>query len=223
MKEERLRMPRVDGYQVKLRLTFEKAVFEHQVTATQTEIIGNLTLYPGGLYVRIAGGIQHHFRHNRFENLLKAGKVSEIRTKYANRSNYATMNKIEHIGIAVSNLEESNRLFERLLGVAHYKIEEVASEGVRTSFFKVGDIKIELLEATRPDSPIAKFIEKRGEGIHHLAFATDSIENEISGKKEEGFGLLNEVPKDGADNKRIAFLHPKTTNGVLVELCQDKK
>ena len=128
------------------------------------------------------------------------------------------MKKLEHIGIAVSNLEESNRLFERLLGVAHYKIEEVASEGVRTSFFKVGDIKIELLEATKPDSPIAKFIDKRGEGIHHLAFAVDDIKSEAS-----GFQLLNETPKDGADNKLIAFLHPKSTNGVLVELCQDKK
>jgi methylmalonyl-CoA/ethylmalonyl-CoA epimerase len=133
------------------------------------------------------------------------------------------MNKLEHIGIAVSNLEESNRLFERLLGVAHYKIEEVASEGVRTSFFKVGDIKIELLEATKPESPIAKFIEKRGEGIHHLAFATPDIEQQISNTKEAGFTLVNESPKDGADNKLIAFLHPKTTNGVLIELCQDKK
>ena len=128
------------------------------------------------------------------------------------------MNKLEHIGIAVSNLEESNRLFERLLGVAHYKIEEVASEGVRTSFFKVGDIKIELLEATRPDSAIAKFIEKRGEGIHHIAFDVDD-----AGKAPSGFQLINETPKDGADNKLITFLHPKTTNGVLIELCQDKK
>ena len=132
------------------------------------------------------------------------------------------MNKLEHIGIAVSNLEESNRLFERLLGVAHYKIEEVASEGVRTSFFKVGDLKIELLEATKPDSPIAKFIEKKGEGIHHLAFATSNIEQEIKNIKEEGFQMINETPKDGADNKRIAFLHPKTTNSVLIELCSDK-
>lgn len=133
------------------------------------------------------------------------------------------MKKLEHIGIAVSNLEESNRLFERLLGVAHYKIEEVASEGVRTSFFKVGDIKIELLEATKPDSPIAKFIEKKGEGIHHLAFSTDDIESEIRNQKSEGFQLINEQPKNGADDKLIAFLHPKTTNSVLVEICQDKK
>lgn len=133
------------------------------------------------------------------------------------------MKKLEHIGIAVSNLEESNRLFERLLGVAHYKIEEVPSEGVRTSFFQVGDIKIELLEATRPDSPIAKFIEKKGEGIHHLAFATDDIESQITNHKSEGFQLINETPKPGADNKLIAFLHPKTTNSVLIELCQDKK
>src|SRR3954471_4264888 len=109
------------------------------------------------------------------------------------------MKKLEHIGIAVSNLEESNRLFERLLGVAHYKIEEVASEGVRTSFFKAGVIKIESLEATKPDSPIAKFIEKKGEGIHHLAFATDDIQSQITNFKSDGFQVLNETPKDGAD------------------------
>lgn len=133
------------------------------------------------------------------------------------------MKKLEHIGIAVSNLEESNRLFARLLGVSHYKIENVPSEGVRTSFFMVGDLKIELLEATKPDSPIAKFIEKRGEGVHHLAFATDDIQKEMTSKKSDGFQLISETAKNGADNKSIAFLHPKTTNGVLVELCQDKK
>ncbi|HMJ71024.1 MAG TPA: methylmalonyl-CoA epimerase [Cyclobacteriaceae bacterium] len=133
------------------------------------------------------------------------------------------MNKLEHIGIAVTNLDESNRLFARLLGVAHYKIEEVESEGVRTSFFMIGDIKIELLESTRPDSPIAKFIEKRGEGIHHLAFATGNIEIEMALKKKDGFQLLSDTPKDGADNKSIAFLHPKTANGVLIELCAEKK
>lgn len=132
------------------------------------------------------------------------------------------MKKLEHIGIAVKNLEESNALFARLLGVPHYKIEEVESEGVRTSFFRVGDIKIELLESTRPDSPIAKFIEKKGEGIHHLAFDTDNVTNELAEKKLDGFELINQTPKDGADNKSIAFLHPKTTNGVLIELCADK-
>jgi len=129
------------------------------------------------------------------------------------------MEKLEHIGIAVKSLEESNKLFARLLGKAHYKIEEVASEGVRTSFFDVGGIKIELLEATSNESPIAKFIEKRGEGIHHLAFASDHIEEDI--KTLEGFTPLSDQPKKGADNKRILFLHPKTTNGVLIELCQD--
>ncbi|MCB0487841.1 MAG: methylmalonyl-CoA epimerase [Cyclobacteriaceae bacterium] len=132
------------------------------------------------------------------------------------------MNKIEHIGIAVSNLEESNRLFAMLLGTPHYKIEEVESEGVRTSFFEVGGVKIELLEATRPDSPIAKFIEKKGEGIHHLAFAVDDVQKSIAVQEENGFAMINKVPKDGADNKSIAFLHPKTTNGVLVEMCQEK-
>lgn len=133
------------------------------------------------------------------------------------------MKKLEHIGIAVKNLEESNALFARLLGKPHYKVEEVESEGVRTSFFDVGGIKIELLEATRPDSPIAKFIEKRGEGIHHLAFDADPVEDKISELKEKGFTILGDKPKPGADNKEIIFLHPKTTQGVLVELCQEKK
>ncbi len=133
------------------------------------------------------------------------------------------MEKLEHIGIAVKNLEESNKLFAKLLGIAHYKIEEVASEGVRTSFFKLGDLKIELLEATREDSPIAKFIEKKGEGIHHLAFEVNDIEQSIADYAAKDFTPLNQQPKQGADGKLICFLHPKTTNGVLVELCQDKK
>lgn len=133
------------------------------------------------------------------------------------------MKKLEHIGIAVKNLEESNSLFAKLLGKPHYKVEEVESEGVRTSFFDVGGIKIELLEATRPDSPIAKFIEKRGEGIHHLAFEADSIQDKMNELHEKGFSVLSDKPKSGADNKEIAFLHPKTTHGVLVELCQEKK
>ncbi len=133
------------------------------------------------------------------------------------------MNKIEHIGIAVKNLEFSNRLFEKLLGTASYKEEEVASEGVKTSFFKTGTNKIELLEATNPESPIAKFIEKKGEGIHHIAFDVTDIEAEMKRLQLEGFVLLNEVPKKGADNKLVAFLHPKHTNGVLIELCQEIK
>ena len=131
------------------------------------------------------------------------------------------MHKIEHIGIAVKSLENANDLFAKLFGAAHYKIEEVASEGVNPSFFQVGPNKIELLEATKPDSPIAKFIEKKGEGIHHIAFDVADIEAEIARLKAEGFTVLNETPKRGADNKLVAFLHPKTTNGVLVELCQD--
>ena len=133
------------------------------------------------------------------------------------------MEKIEHIGIAVKDLETSNKLFEKLLGVPHYKIEEVASEGVKTSFFKSGPNKIELLEATKPDSPIAKYLEKKGEGIHHIAFAVEDIASEIDRLKNEGFTVLNETPKKGADNKLVAFLHPKGTNGVLVELCQEIK
>lgn len=132
------------------------------------------------------------------------------------------METLEHIGIAVKNIDESNKLFAALLGREHYKIEEVASEGVRTSFFDIGGVKIELLEATRPDSPIAKFIEKKGEGIHHLAFEVFDLQNSIKKYESNGFQLINAEPKKGADNKLIAFLHPKSTNGVLVELCQEK-
>lgn len=131
------------------------------------------------------------------------------------------MNKIEHIGIAVKSLESSNALFEKLFGKSHYKTEGVESEGVKTSFFKVGSQKIELLEATNPESPIAKFINKKGEGIHHIAFEVDDIEAEVERLVKEGFIVLNETPKKGADNKRIVFLHPKTTNGILIELCQE--
>ncbi len=139
--------------------------------------------------------------------------------------NHILMKKVEHIGIAVKNLDDSNLLFEKLLGKSHYKIEDVVSEGVKTSFFKSGSTKIELLEATRADSPIAKFIEKKGEGIHHIAFAVTDIHKEINRLKREGFTVLNDPEtsglKKGADNKLVAFLHPKTTNGVLIELCQD--
>lgn len=134
----------------------------------------------------------------------------------------SNMNKIEHIGIAVKDIAASNELFSKLFGVSPYKSETVESEGVTTSFFKVGPNKIELLEATNPDSPIAKFIEKKGEGIHHIAFDVTDIHAEISRLKSEGFIVLNEVPKPGADNKLVAFLHPKGTNGVLIELCQEK-
>lgn len=131
------------------------------------------------------------------------------------------MNKIEHIGIAVSSLEKSNALFSKLFGQVPYKSETVESEGVTTSFFKTGENKIELLEATNPDSPIAKFIEKRGEGIHHIAFDVDDIRAEMRRLQAEGFTLLNEEPKKGADNKLVCFLHPKSSNGVLIELCQE--
>jgi methylmalonyl-CoA/ethylmalonyl-CoA epimerase len=131
------------------------------------------------------------------------------------------MEKLEHIGIAVKNIDESNILFASLLGQDHYKIEDVVSEGVRTSFFKIGDIKIELLQATHQDSAIARFIEKRGEGIHHLAFSVSDISQSIESYRTKGFEPINENPKKGADNKMICFLHPKTTGGVLIELCQD--
>ena len=133
------------------------------------------------------------------------------------------MKKIEHIGIAVKSIENANQIYTSLLGASPYKMEEVKSEGVKTSFFKIGNNKIELLEAINPDSPIAKFIEKRGEGVHHIAFAVDDIQSEIARLKKEGFIVLNETPKKGADNKLVAFLHPKSTAGVLVELCQDRK
>ena len=131
------------------------------------------------------------------------------------------MEKIEHIGIAVKSLEDSNPLFAKLLGAPHYKMEAVESEGVKTSFFKVGNNKIELLEATHDESPIAKFIARKGEGVHHIAFDVKDIEAEILRLKSEGFVVLNETPKQGADNKLVAFLHPKSTNGVLIELCQE--
>ena len=131
------------------------------------------------------------------------------------------MRKIEHIGIAVKDLEVSNTLFEKLFGVPAYKSEVVESEGVTTSFFLNGPNKIELLAATNPESPIAKFIEKKGEGIHHIAFDVEDIVSEIARLQEEGFVVLNEIPKKGADNKLVAFLHPKSTNGVLIELCQE--
>ncbi len=130
--------------------------------------------------------------------------------------------KLEHIGIAVKDIEASNKLFEILFNSPHYKMEEVASEGVKTSFFKLGESKIELLEASNEDSAIAKFIAKKGEGIHHLAFEVVDIDFEIDRLSKEGFQLIHQSPKDGADNKRIAFLHPKSTNSVLVELCQEK-
>jgi methylmalonyl-CoA/ethylmalonyl-CoA epimerase len=131
------------------------------------------------------------------------------------------LGKIEHIGIAVKDLEAANELYGSLLGVVPYKQENVPSEGVTTSFFKTGDSKVELLMATDPNSPIAKFIEKRGEGLHHLAFAVEDIDQEVQRLVKAGFQVLNEQPKLGADNKRIVFLHPKGAHGVLVELCQE--
>lgn len=133
------------------------------------------------------------------------------------------MLKIEHIGIAVENIKKSNELFSRLLNAIPYKLETVSSESVTTSFFRVGESKIELLEATNPDSPIAKFIEKKGAGIHHIAFEVRDIYAEMKRLKEEGFILLSEQPKKGADNKLVCFVHPKSSNGVLVELCQEQK
>lgn len=130
------------------------------------------------------------------------------------------MNKIEHIGIAVNNLEHAGNIYEKLLNTPVYKIEEVVSEGVKTAFLGGGPNKIELLEASNPESPIAKFIAKKGEGIHHIAFEVDDIKAEMERLKKEGFVLLNDEPKLGADDKWVCFVHPKSANGVLVELCQ---
>lgn len=133
------------------------------------------------------------------------------------------LQNVEHIGIAVRNLAEAESLYSRLFNVLPYKREVVESESVSTSFFKINQTKIELLEATNPDSAIAKFIEKKGEGFHHMAFEVDDILSEMSRLKSEGFILLNDHPKPGADNKLVCFLHPKSTNGILIELCQEIK
>ena len=132
------------------------------------------------------------------------------------------MKRVEHIGIAVKNLDNANALFEKIFNLNHYKVEEVMSEGVSTSFFRLGETKIELLQASSPDSPIAKFIAKRGEGIHHIAFEVENIELEMNRLLSEGFELIHTEAKDGADNKKICFLHPKSTSGVLIELCQER-
>jgi methylmalonyl-CoA/ethylmalonyl-CoA epimerase len=133
------------------------------------------------------------------------------------------LNKIEHLGIAVKDLDAAEKVYEALLGRSPYKREKVESEGVATSFFMTGENKIELLAALNEDSPIAKFIAKKGEGIHHVAFDVENIEEEIKRLEENGFELISKEPKKGADNKIIAFLHPKSTGGVLVELCQEIK
>lgn len=133
------------------------------------------------------------------------------------------MVRIEHIGIAVKDLEQSNQLFQKLFGKSVYKTETVDSESVSTSFFEIGPNKIELLQSTNEHGPIAKYLDKKSEGIHHIAFEVDDIVGEMSRLKSEGFQLLNDQPKKGADNKLVCFLHPKTTNGVLVELCQEIK
>lgn len=132
------------------------------------------------------------------------------------------MNKIEHIGIAIKDMDSAIKIYEQLLNTKCYKVENIESEGVKTAFFKIGDSKIELLEATNPESPIAKFIEKRGAGMHHIAFDVTDIESEIERLLSQDFLLIQKTPKNGADNKKIAFLHPKSTAGLLVELCQER-
>ena len=131
------------------------------------------------------------------------------------------MKKIEHIGIAVQDIDHSNELFAKIFGEPHYKSEKIKSEGVETSFFQIGDNKIELLAAENLESPISKYLRKHKEGMHHIAFAVEDIAQEMDRLKNIGIRLLNEVPKKGADNKLICFLHPKDTNGVLIEICQE--
>ena len=133
------------------------------------------------------------------------------------------MKNIDHIGIAVKDIEKSILLFEKLLNTACYKIEEVKAQGVKTSFFKTGDQKIELIASLGDQSPIESFLEKKGEGLHHIAFEVADIKSEVERLKSEGFVPIDEIPKKGADNKMVVFLHPKTTNGVLIELCQEIK
>ena len=139
------------------------------------------------------------------------------------QNHFEIMKKIEHIGIAVRSIEKSKSLFEMLFGTPEYKVEEVLSEQVRTSFFQVGDSKIELLESIGGEGAISKYIEKRGEGIHHIAFEVEDINKSMEEMRAKGFTLLNEKPKKGADNKWICFIHPKSANGILVELCQEIK
>lgn len=131
------------------------------------------------------------------------------------------MRKIEHIGIAVSDIDQANELYNKLLGTPPYKSEEVRSQGVITSFFRTGPNKIELVAPTSPNSPIAKYLDKKGEGLHHIAFDVADIRQEMQRLREEGFRLLSEEPQQGADNKLICFVHPKSANGVLIELCQE--
>ena len=133
------------------------------------------------------------------------------------------MKKIEHIGIAVQDIEASNKVFAKIFGKDSYKLEKVESEGVITSFFQIGKSKIELVAATSEEGPISKYLSKNKEGMHHIAFAVEDIEKEMERLKQEGIRLLNETPKKGADNKLICFLHPKDTNGVLIEICQEIK
>ena len=132
------------------------------------------------------------------------------------------MKKIEHIGIAVQDIEASNKIFAKIFGKDSYKLEKVESEGVITSFFEIGENKIELVASTTEESVISKYLEKWGEGLHHIAFSVEDIEKEMTRLKKEGIRLLNEIPKNGADNQLICFLHPKDTNGVLVEICQSR-
>ena len=133
------------------------------------------------------------------------------------------MKNIDHIGIAVKDIEKSILLFEKLLNTACYKIEEVKGQSVKTSFFKTGDQKLELIASLGDQSPIESFLEKKGEGLHHIAFEVADIKSEVERLKSEGFVPIDEIPKKGADNKMVVFLHPKTTNGVLIELCQEIK
>jgi len=166
----------------------------------------------------------HHYYgwHKVTKTITGKSKILIVAINETIGKNYTEMIKIEHLGIAVKDLSKSIELFEQLLSTPCYKTEEVASEAVKTAFFQIGESKIELLEASNEQSAISKFIVKKGEGLHHVAFEVDDIEAEMRRLSALGFELLNEQPKKGADNKLVCFVHPKTTNGVLVELCQEQ-
>lgn len=173
------------------------------------------------MQVRFFREISILLKQDFFKNQRSIVEHPQIYNKYLLFKHQNMLTNVEHIGIAVKDIATSNDLFTKLFNIAPYKSESVESEGVTTSFFQINATKIELLEATNPDSAIAKFIEKKGEGIHHIAFEVDDILTEMKRLEGEGFTLLNPVPKRGADNKLVCFLHPKGTNGVLIELCQD--
>ena len=215
MKQKRLVVPRIDGDHIQLYFAIHIGIVEDHRAAGKPQVVLYLLLDSGQLYVYV--GCLFHSSANPYEiALIFVAIVCAVDKIKQN------MNKIEHIGIAVRDLAEARQTFSRFLGQEPYKEETVESEGVTTLFYQVGEVKIELLAATRSDSAIARFIEKRGEGIHHIAFGTSDVEGESERLRQQGFVILNDRAKAGADNMLINFLHPKGLHGVLAELCQEK-